>query len=83
MANFVKIDENNMVTDSIVIPDEVKNGQEYISNLGIEGRWIETFEKNFAGIGDYYNESIEMFEKIIDYSLESNLTYTLKDDTNA
>lgn len=81
MKSFVKIDENNIVIDSIVIPD-VDNGQEYILDLGLEGRWIESFENNFAGIGDYYNESIEKFEKIIDYSLESNLTYT-EDDINA
>ena len=81
MKSFVKIDENNMVIDSIVIPD-VDNGQEYILDLGLEGRWIESFENNFAGIGDYYNESIEIFEKIINYSLESNLTYT-EDDINA
>lgn len=81
MKSFVKIDENNIVIDSIVIPD-VDNGQEYILDLGLEGRWIESFENNYAGIGDYYNESIERFEQIIDYSLESNLTYT-EDDINA
>lgn len=80
MKSFVKIDENNIVIDSIVIPD-VDNGQEYILDLGLEGRWIESFENNYAGIGDYYNESIERFEQIIDYSLESNLTYT-EDDIN-
>ena len=79
MKSFVKINENNIVIDSIVIPD-VDNGQKYILDLGLEGRWIETFNNNFAGIGDYYNESIERFEKIIDYSLESNLTYTSEDD---
>lgn len=81
MKSFVKIDENNIVIDSIVIPD-VDNGQEYILDLGLNGRWIESFENNYAGIGDYYNESIERFEQIIDYSLESNLTYT-EDDINA
>ena len=81
MKSFVKIDENNMVIDSIVIPD-VDNGQEYILDLGLNGKWIESFENNYAGIGDYYNESIERFEQIIDYSLESNLTYT-EDDINA
>ena len=81
MKSFVKIDENNIVIDSIVIPD-VDNGQEYILDLGLNGKWIESFENNYAGIGDYYNESIERFEQIIDYSLESNLTYT-EDDINA
>ena len=81
MKSFVKIDENNMVIDSIVIPD-VDNGQEYILDLGLNGKWIESFENNYAGIGDYYNESIGRFEQIIDYSLESNLTYT-EDDINA
>ena len=81
MKSFVKIDENNIVIDSIVIPD-VDNGQEYILDLGLNGKWIESFENNYAGIGDYYNESIERFEQIIDYSLESNLTYT-EDGINA
>jgi len=81
MKNFVKVDENNIVIDSIVIPD-VDNGQKYILDLGLNGKWIETFENNYAGIGDYYNESIDMFEQIIDYSLESNLTDT-EDDINA
>ena len=81
MKSFVKIDENNIVIDSIVIPD-VDNGKEYILDLGLNGKWIESFENNYAGIGDYYNESIERFEQIIDYSLESNLTYT-EDDINA
>ena len=81
MKSFVKIDENNKVIDSIVIPD-VDNGQEYILDLGLNGKWIESFENNYAGIGDYYNESIGRFEQIIDYSLESNLTYT-EDDINA
>ena len=81
MKSFVKIDENNMVIDSIVIPD-VDNGQEYILDLGLNGKWIESFENNYAGIGDYYNESIGRFEQIIDYSLESNLNYT-EDDINA
>lgn len=79
MKSFVKIDENNMVIDSIVIPD-VDNGQEYILDLGLEGRWIESSEDNFAGIGYYYNESIERFEEIIHYSLESYLPYKLKDE---
>ena len=81
MKNFVKVDENNIVIDSIVIPD-VDDGQKYILDLGLNGKWIETFKNNYAGIGDYYNESIDMFEQIIDYSLESNLTDT-EDDINA
>ena len=35
MKNFVKVDENNIVIDSIVIPD-VDNGQKLYSPLNIQ-----------------------------------------------
>ena len=68
MAHFAHIDENNIVTQVLVVPDEQEHrGQEYLNELGLEGRWIQTSYNNnirgsYAGIGDYYNESIDMFE---------------------
>tara|TARA_Y100000004_G_scaffold47944_1_gene52785 strand:- start:953 stop:1201 length:249 start_codon:yes stop_codon:yes gene_type:complete len=68
MAHFAHIDENNIVTEVLVVPDEQEHrGQEYLNELGLEGRWIQTSYNNnirgsYAGIGDYYNESIDMFE---------------------
>ena len=54
MKSFVKIDENNKVIDSIVIPD-VDDGQEYILNLELDGKWIETFDGNDLSVGDYFD----------------------------
>ena len=68
MAHFAHIDENNIVTEVLVVPDEQEHrGQEYLNELGLEGRWIQTSYNNnirgsYAGIGDYYNENIDMFE---------------------
>lgn len=68
MAHFAHIDENNIVTEVLVVPDEQEHrGEEYLNELGLEGRWIQTSYNNnirgsYAGIGDYYNESIDMFE---------------------
>ena len=44
MAHFAHIDENNIVTQVIVISDEFEeNGQEYINTvLNLEGRWLKT-----------------------------------------
>ena len=68
MAHFAHIDENNIVTEVLVVPDEQEHrGQEYLNELGLEGRWIQTsyndnIRGRYAGIGDYYNESLDMFE---------------------
>ena len=68
MAHFAHIDENNIVTEVLVVPDEQEHrGQEYLNELGLEGRWIQTsyndnIRGRYAGIGDYYNESLDIFE---------------------
>lgn len=68
MAHFAHIDENNIVTQVLVVPDEQEHrGEEYLNEIGLEGRWIQTSYNNnirgsYAGIGDYYNEDIDMFE---------------------
>lgn len=51
MAHFAKIDENNVVTYVIVIPDEQEHrGQEFISkDLGLEGTWLQTSYNSIAG----------------------------------
>lgn len=58
MAHFAEIDENNIVTRVLVVPDEQEHrGQEYLANeLGLGGFWIQTsynarIRKNYAGIG--------------------------------
>ena len=68
MAHFARIDENNIVVEVLVVPDEQEHrGEEYLNELGLEGRWIQTsyndnIRGSYAGIGDYYNENIDMFE---------------------
>jgi hypothetical protein len=68
MSHFAQIDENNIVTRVLVIPDEQEHrGQEYLSNdLGLGGRWIQTSYNNkirniYAGIGYLYNEELDVF----------------------
>ena len=76
MAHFAHIDENNIVTQVLVVPDEQEHrGEEYLNEIGLEGRWIQTSYNNnirgsYAGIGDYYNEDIDMFEKVKVNTLE-------------
>lgn len=44
MAHFARVDENNIVTNVIVIPDSKENdGMSYINNdLNMPGLWIQT-----------------------------------------
>lgn len=60
MAHFAKINADNIVENVLVVPDEQEHrGEEYLNELGLEGRWIQTsynnnIRKKFAGIGDEY-----------------------------
>ena len=72
MAHFCKLDENNVVTEVIVIDnnelldennvEQESLGIDFITNtLNITGTWKQTsyngnFRVNFAGIGDTYDE---------------------------
>lgn len=75
MAHFAKI-ENGIVTQIIVVanedcgggnfPDSEAIGQQFIANLGLSGTWLQTsynnnFRGKFAGIGDVYDNKIDMF----------------------
>ena len=62
MAHFAQIDENNIVTQVIVVDNSQEHrGQEFINNdLGLEGTWIQTsynanFAGRYAGIGDTWD----------------------------
>lgn len=67
MAHFAKIDAYNTVTWVIVVPDaEEHRGQEYLNEIGLDGRWIQTsynasIRGKFASIGDQYNEVDDIF----------------------
>jgi hypothetical protein len=75
MAHFAKLDENNVVTEVIVVGNKDTsdvNGveKEYIGAAFCErlfgGTWKQTsynanFRKNYAGVGFAYNASIDAF----------------------
>ena len=79
MAHFCKLDENNVVTEVIVIDnnelldennvEQERLGIDFITNtLNITGTWKQTsyngnFRVNFAGIGDTYDEENDVFIK--------------------
>ena len=79
MAQFCKLDENNVVTEVIVIDnnelldennvEQESLGIDFITNtLNITGTWKQTsyngnFRVNFAGIGDTYDEENDVFIK--------------------
>jgi hypothetical protein len=68
MAHFAEINEENMVTRVLVVPDEFEDdGQNYLANvIGLGGTWIQTsyngtIRKNYAGVGYTYNEELDAF----------------------
>jgi hypothetical protein len=52
MAHFAEIDENNIVTQVLVIDDEQEHrGQEFLANdLGLGGTWIQTSYNTYLGV---------------------------------
>ena len=76
MAHFAKLNENNIVTQVIVINNNElldENGQEseqkgieFCISLFKEGKWIQTsynntFRKNYASIGYLYDQQRDAF----------------------
>jgi hypothetical protein len=80
MAHWAELDNNNIVLRVTVGDNNDPNGDEgyqwLIDNLG--GTWIQTsynanFRGKFAGIGDYYDQTLDIFvspEPIIPDELE-------------
>ncbi len=83
MAHFALIDENNIVTNVVVVADEQEHrGQEFLANdLGLGGTWIQTsynarIRKMYAGIGCIYDPIDDTFkppkpENAIGFDLEN------------
>ena len=68
MAHFAEIDENNIVTRVLVVPDEQEHrGLVFLStDLNLDGIWIQTsynnrIRKNYAGIGYEYDTIRDAF----------------------
>jgi len=85
MAHFAKLDENNIVLEVLVVPNEQEHrGQEYLVNdCGLSGTWIQTsyngnFRKNFAKKGGVYNLEKDAF---ISPKPGGIIEYVLNEDT--
>jgi hypothetical protein len=75
MAHFARLDNNNIVTQVIVVSDDdapnpfpqgEAAGQQFILSLGLEGTWKQTsyngnFRKHYAGIGYRWDELRDAF----------------------
>jgi len=72
MAHFAKLNENNIVTKVVVVSNDVATDEEagvsFLRNLYKEptANWKQTsynnnIRKNFAGIGDIYDETRNAF----------------------
>ena len=68
MAHFAEIDDNNIVTRVLVVPNEQEHrGQEFLTDdLNLGGKWVQTsynhnIRKNYAGIGYTYDTERDAF----------------------
>lgn len=68
MAHFAKVDDDNIVTEVVVVANEIEDrGEEFLSqDLGLGGRWVQTSYNNnfrgiFAAIGYWYDEANDVF----------------------
>ena len=70
MAHYAQIDENNIVTQVLVVNDyyeHTNTAQEFLANeLGLGGTWVQTsyngnIRKNYAGIGYTYDNERDAF----------------------
>jgi len=68
MAHFAEIDENKIVKQVLVVPDEQEHrGQDFLANdLGLGGTWIQTsynhkIRKQYAGVGFKYDADGDVF----------------------
>ena len=89
MAHFARLDENNMVTQVVVVANDKfldSDGNEseeigvaFCSNL-LGGRWVQTsynnsIRKRYAGPGFMYNEELDIF-----IAPQPNSDYVLNDN---
>lgn len=66
MRYFAKVEDDNLVSQVIVIADDVASPEEFIAELGIGGKWIESFVEggsrvNMASAGYTYDAERDMF----------------------
>lgn len=78
MAHFAQLNENNMVTNVIVVDNDKllidgieseQTGKDFIASVGLEGNWVQTsynrkFRGAFAGIGSFYLPEEDIFTNL-------------------
>ena len=85
MAHFAQINENNVVVNVLVVPDDQEHrGQAFLADdLGLGGTWIQTsynnnFRKQYAMIGGTYDSVNDVFIDIRPFdswSLDDNYNW--------
>ena len=83
MAHFAELDENDVVIQVLVVPDNQEHrGQEFLSSdLGLGGTWVQTsynatIRKNYAGKGMIFDRSRDAF-----IAPQPYLSWTLNEQT--
>lgn len=76
MAHFVKVEDNGLITQAIVVANEDCNnlefpdseivGQQFLASIGLDGVWKQTsynanFRDIYAGIGCTYDFDADKF----------------------
>lgn len=85
MAHFARIDDNNLVTEVVVVSnDQEHRGQEFLAiDCGLGGTWIQTsynhnIRKQYAGIGYTYDAAADVFiapQPFPSWSLDGNFDW--------
>ena len=85
MAHFAQIDENNVVVNVLVVPDDQEHrGQAFLADdLGLGGTWVQTSYNNnirnrYAMIGGTYDPVNDVFIDIKPFdswSLDANYNW--------
>ena len=94
MAHFAKLDSNNVVTEVVVVHNDVATsesaGGDFLNNLyGTNDTWKQTsysggFRKQFAGVGYTYDSTKDVFiiPKPVDQDGDTCNSWTLNSDSD-
>jgi hypothetical protein len=93
MAHFAKLDSNNIVTQVVVVNNDVLlkadnteselKGKQFLNSLFGQAEWVQTsyngtFRKKYAGVGDTYDETNNVFiapQPFVSWSLDENFDW--------
>jgi len=63
MSDFAEISREKVVLRVVCVPeDQEGRGEAFLrDDLGLGGRWVQTFRENYAGPGMIYDEDLDIF----------------------